>query len=390
MKRCNIIFIIESGFPCYTGGIENWLYNVIVRLPKEYKVTVISGTPSTYKTPFYEIPDNIRLLHFQSLDSFRVLRVLNSKTRLSKISILLHAQAIKRILEREVVPEETTIVALGTITVSMAALAYKKRHRAVRYICSSRGPHAEVESHRHPKIKSFLYRTERLTIYSADLFLVNGYDTRDYYKQLNGISGEVLLNGVDVHGFDEDNNSSPYSFGKPVIVSVGTVIDIKGVNELIKAFAILRKENKIDAALCFVGKGATLKYEALAKSLDISEDVHFLGNQKNVKPYLKNASIVACLSGGGGFSMAALEAMASRTPIVGWDSPVYQQFNKEEKTMELVETGNIKLLAEKLRYMFIHIENMKAMGEKARVISSRFDWSAVIQNLKYYLEDDKY
>lgn len=41
-NRKNIIFIIDSPFSFYAGGIETWLYNITSRLCKDNNITIFS------------------------------------------------------------------------------------------------------------------------------------------------------------------------------------------------------------------------------------------------------------------------------------------------------------------------------------------------------------
>ncbi len=376
-RRDSIFFVIESSFPEYTGGIENWLWNVAVRITERYNVYIISESTSIYKNSFYTLPDGIRLLRYKTWRNNRLMRFL-LRGCLRKYEVLCQSKAIERLMESNVKrPSETILFALGTITPSLGAYRFKKKHPEVLYVSSSRGPHAEVETTARPALEEFFYSQEYKNMKNADVVFVNGYDTKKYYEGF-GISGEVLLNGVDAERIENSNVSNPYDEMHQSIVSVGSLLDIKGVNELIKAFAVIEKSGKNNAYLYFVGKGDPTKYKNLASELGVGGEVFFLGNKSDVAPYLKHADVIACLSGGGGFSMAALEAMSSNRPIVAWDTDVYRQFNKDAHTMELVEYNNVPLLAEKVQRMLKNPEQYTTMANNANRISHQFSWSNVI------------
>lgn len=385
IKRHNIFFIIESAFPYYTGGIENWLYNILIRLPKDYNTTVISDQCRCYNSPFYEIPNHIKIIKYRTPRWLHYLHYLVGDYA-RKFEILLKAKTIEKVISNHVdAPDDTILFALGTIAPSIACKKFKSKHESVRFLCSARGIHADTESISYPRISHFLFEQEEKNVHSADLLLTNGYDTQAYYFKHYAVKSLVLLNGVNVHAFDIDQSESPYEMHGPIIVSVGTLIDIKCVNELIKAFAILKKNKGVKAHLCFVGKCSSEKYKTLANELGISSDISFLGNKTNVIPYLKHADVATCLSEGGGFSMAALEAMASKTPIVAWDSPIYQQFNMTNKTMELVRVKDVEQLADALSTIINHKELFCELGLAAHREAQKYDWNNVLINLKKIL-----
>lgn len=385
MVRNNIFFIIESSFPEYTGGIENWLWNVSVRLADKFNVYIISESPSIYREPFYSIPSSIRILRYPTWRRNPIIRFL-LRGKLRKFEILYHSQSINKILKANVQdPSSSILFALGTITPSSASLQYKKTDSDILYVSSSRGPHAQVEANAIPSLKKYFFNEEKKNMVNADIVLVNGYDTLKYYESF-GIKGEVLLNGVDVTKLETLKENNPYDENSKVIVSVGSLLDIKGVNELIKAFSFVKPVIK-DVKLYFVGKGDSTKYQRLANALGVAKDIVFVGNKNNVAPYLQYANIAACLSGGGGFSMAALEAMASKTPIIAWDTDVYRQFNSTAHTMELVEYNNVERLGQKIREMLLDLPKYKKMGVDANNYARQFDWKNVITNMINILEN---
>lgn len=383
MKRSKFVFVIESQFPCVSGGIENWLYNIIRNIPNNVDVKVISEESTRGISPFYDI--SVQQAHYPSLRKNRLLSFLFRRP-LRWIEILFVGNKILRVLNSVVDdPSKTFIFCLSTMAPSTAGLKYKSQNPSACVICSSRGPHAEVEAAHNKWLKNWLFGIEKNNVLNSDIFFVNGFDMADYYKNLYDRLGIVLKNGVDIHRFDIKHDT-PYPIkDKKIILSVGTLIDIKGVNELIKAFALIK--DTTDTVVCFLGKGNPKRYIDLAYSLKVEDKVYFLGSTQNVVPYLQNADVITCLSGGGGFAMAALEAMCSKTPIIAWDSAVYHQFNNEIKTMKLVPEKNIEMLADAIVTVLKEPDSFKQLTNNAYILAKKFDWKIVVEEMFNYCEE---
>ena len=380
MKR--VIFLIESSFPYYAGGIETWLYNVSKRLVDSSEVYIVSEVPVYYKKPLFELDPRIKLRKYWSIRSIRAFRYF-LKGYIAEIESKLRMIFMRRAISRLLISsDECVVVALGTLNTATVVRRLKKKYPHFIFICSARGPHAEVLSNRYPLLKSYYFKQEKTNLISADISWANGYDTVEYFRGF-GINTRLMKNGVDIEKFSVLSDN-PYTSPKKIILSVATLLDIKCISELIKAFFILSQKRADDCELVFVGKGDKDKYVELARSLGISDRVLFWGHKSNVIPYLQYANVITCLSGGGGLSMAALESMASGRPVVAWDTEVYRQFNKQQHTMVMVEEKNVNALAVAINDILDNEVEYLEMCKCAVREASQYDWKVVI---KEFLQD---
>jgi polysaccharide biosynthesis protein PelF len=106
---------------------------------------------------------------------------------------------------------------------------------------------------------------------------------------------------------------------RPTIVSVGRLHPIKGLDRLIEAHALVRREVP-DAQLVIAGPGDAYRaeLERLAARSGVADAVTFPGfvSQEQKIRLLRSAHVSALLSHSEGLPMAALEAMACGTPVV--------------------------------------------------------------------------
>lgn len=387
-KKCNIIFVIDSPFPYYAGGIETWLFNVSSRLCENHNVTIISQDKTFYREPFFQLNDKINVKTYKTLHSFWLCNFF-FRGKLRFVNTLGIIRMVEKILYRLVDNyAEHHVIALTTLFGATAAREVRDKRSNVRFICSARGPHAEIASKRQPFLSHYYEKMERRNLWEADLALSNGYDVIEYFAK-KGISTKLMKNGIDTTRFYErlpplpKNEVNPECFN---IVSVATLLEIKGISEMIKATSLLVNRGYHHVILLLVGKGGQEKYKQQAKELGVFDNVCFLGHRSNVAPYLQQANVICCLSGGGGLSMSALESMASNRPVIAWDTPVYRQFNRDRKTMELVEEKNCERLADAIEQIMLYPEKCTRMTKDALLESGKYDWDIVVQDFENYLK----
>lgn len=376
--KYNVLFVIESSFPFFAGGIENWLYNVIGILHNKINITIVSEAPVEYDKAMYKLPTNVKLVNYHSLRSFWRMRFL-LRGPLGAIDYLTQKifmqKAIKKVLNEDSI---NTIIALNTLNATSATLSFKKKYSQLKYISCARTMHAEFAASYFPFLRKHFFAQEKRNMLSADSVWSNGYDTQEYYRGF-GIESLVMKNGVDYQRFATVSKPSPYPKGK-VIVSVGTLQEVKGYSYLLKAFSLI-KDKHTDANIYILGKGDPKYYQDMAKELGIIDRVIFEGHISDVSPYLQNATVCACLSGGSGLAMAAIEAMASGVPIIAWDTPVYHQFNHNCKTMELVPYQDAESLGERIDELLSNPSEYEAMSSSAQKEAKSFDWETVCDDI---------
>ena len=123
----------------------------------------------------------------------------------------------------------------------------------------------------------------------------------------------VIYNGIDLSRCESKES---YEMKTLRLLHIGRFNEQKNHEGLLKAFAKIVKQIP-DACLDLIGDGELEDaVKLLAKELGLTESVHFLGNQTNVYPYLKNADIFLLPSKYEGMPMTIIEAMGTGLPIV--------------------------------------------------------------------------
>ena len=132
----------------------------------------------------------------------------------------------------------------------------------------------------------------------------------------------VVHNPVElekIRAMSEEPVEEPlFDDGVPVVVSVGRLERVKGVEYLVRALALVLRERP--ARLVVVGDGSQKGYLlALAKHLGIAEHVHLVGRKNNPFKYLGRAAAFVMPSLSEGMPNVLIEAMACGCPVIATD-----------------------------------------------------------------------
>jgi glycosyltransferase involved in cell wall biosynthesis len=177
-----------------------------------------------------------------------------------------------------------------------------------------------------------------------------------------GQKAVVIHNGIDLGRFTA--GSAP---GK-LVVCVANLLPYKGQEVLLRALSLLPEEVRVELA----GRGPLeQRLRELAAELGLRERVRFLGYVQEVTTLYRTASICVVPSLWEGFSLAAVEAMASGVPVVASGVPGLAEVVGEAGL--LFEAGNPQDLAEKISALLCSPElwaEKRAQGlERAREFS---------------------
>lgn len=153
-----------------------------------------------------------------------------------------------------------------------------------------------------------------------------------------------------------------------VLVSVGRQDHQKGQRFLIGALARLLPHHP-DVRLLVVGRegGETVALQNAARSLGLSERVHFLGHREDVPDILAAADVFAFPSLFEGYPGAVLEAMALGLPIVASAIPPTREILEDGDTGLLVPPSDEVALTRALDRVLRSAELRRRLGDRARL-----------------------
>lgn len=149
---------------------------------------------------------------------------------------------------------------------------------------------------------------------------------------------------------------------QPLIAIIGRLEGVKRHDLFLKAVRIC-KERLPDISGLIIGEGPDREdLEQLAKKLNLSDNVFFLGERGDIRELLHHLYLVVSTSDYEGLAMNLLEAMATGLPVVATDAGGTSELIQSEKTGILVEVGNVNAIADGICKLIENPEMAKKIG----------------------------
>jgi phosphatidylinositol alpha-mannosyltransferase len=193
---------------------------------------------------------------------------------------------------------------------------------------------------------------------------------------------ELLPNGIDVAAFQQPRpRPAALPADRPLVVYVGRLEARKGVDHLIRAIAIARKELPA-ILLAIVGDGS--ERASLTALADGTDAVRFLGRVGDAElPAWIQAADVVCSPavGGESFGIVLLEAMACGKAIVASRIEGYEALVSRSRCASLVPPGDADALARELCALLTSPESRRRLGEAGAAAALDYDWPVVARRL---------
>ena len=171
------------------------------------------------------------------------------------------------------------------------------------------------------------------------------HSTFDIKKEI-----EVVYNFIDVKRF----NRKPFDAFKKVLAPNGEKVllhasnfrQVKRVPDVVEIFYEVQKE--IPSKLLFVGDGPErLPAEDLGRKLGIFEKMIFVGKQEQIEDVFAIADLFLLPSEYESFGLAALEAMASKVPVISSNAGGLKEVNIDGVTGYTANVGDVKTMSER-------------------------------------------
>lgn len=216
-----------------------------------------------------------------------------------------------------------------------------------------------------------LYRIHRA---SRVIFVSRAIQKSILQKQPFAGRSEVIHNGVDIHRFHpvrEREHPWRERLGLPsgavVFGQVSSLIERKGIDILLRAFAITSAQEPT-ARLVIVGDGPQRgEYEVLADKLGIQGRVVFTGNQIDPLPFYQHVLDVNVLaSRSDAFPLSLLEASACGLPNLAASVDGIPEAVADQVTGFLFAAGDHQMLAAKMLLLLQSLPLRRALGEAGR------------------------
>lgn len=229
---------------------------------------------------------------------------------------------LRRIIRLE---QPEIAVGMGGMTNWGLILAARLARKNTAVVIGEHG--AGALKYREDRMTSQMMRLLNWFLYPlADRIVAISEGVRQFLaKEMKAAEGKIVLihNPVDIKRIQRlarEQVDDPWlrDSNRPVVLWVGRLATVKGLEYLIGAFEHVIKE--IDARLILVGEGSLENaLRELIRRKGLQEKVRFAGFQSNPYRYMARSSVFAFPSLSEGFGMVLVEAMACGLPVVAAD-----------------------------------------------------------------------
>lgn len=193
-----------------------------------------------------------------------------------------------------------------------------------------------------PVITFSINQSDAVTAVSANL----KEDTYRLFPVTKDI--DVVHNFIDIKHYEHITDPCFRPFyaleNEHIITHVSNFRKVKRVEDVVKVFAGIRKS--MPAKLLLVGDGPERNHiESLCRELGLWSDVRFLGKLKTVEKVLAVSDLFLLTSETESFGLSALEAMASKVPVISTNTGGLPEVNIHGVTGFTSNVGDVDDMA---------------------------------------------
>jgi|TARA_B110000196_G_scaffold145126_1_gene125602 N-acetyl-alpha-D-glucosaminyl L-malate synthase BshA len=187
---------------------------------------------------------------------------------------------------------------------------------------------------------------------------------------------QVIPNFIDSNLYkyemDEVLRRNFASNDEKIIIHISNFRKVKRVQDVLNVFAKIKEV--IPSKLLLIGDGPErLEMEQLSRNLNLCDSVRFIGKLKAVEKVLSVSDLFLLPSDTESFGLVALEAMASKVPVISSNSGGLPEVNIDGKTGFLLEVKDVNAMARKAIYLLKNQELLEDFKQNAYKHAMEFD-----------------
>lgn len=228
-----------------------------------------------------------------------------------------------------------------------------------------------------------------LIVKSAKVNLALSKSGVEFLSHLGASNGRVLPNGIDVESFARKPIINSNTLNSTTITFVGRLVYLKGVQDLIHAFAELRRE--FAGLRLLIGGDGPYRYKLEQKVRELClENVSFLGKlePQDVVGILNITDVFVNPSYSEGVPTTVLEAMAAGIPAVATNVGGTYELTKDAGSVLFVAPGDLEALKDAIQVLLRDKENRKEMGRRGQeYIRNNLSWDRIIDKWEDVIQD---
>ncbi len=236
----------------------------------------------------------------------------------------------------------------------------------------------------HPNYKNAV----EFSINNSDVVTTVSDSLRDDTLRLFNITKEikVIYNFIDLDKYPEMDEKDRgrdaiATKDEKIITHISNLRPVKRASDVVEVFYKIQQE--IPAKLLLVGEGPDKeKIEYQVNKLGILDKVHFLGNSQEVNKLLCYSDLFLLPSASESFGLAALEAMAARTPVISTNTGGLPEVNIQGETGFLSDVGDTEDMAKNGLFILRDADRLDEFKKNALAQAKRFSLPNILPTYK--------
>ncbi len=236
----------------------------------------------------------------------------------------------------------------------------------------------------HPNYKTAV----EFSINNSDVVTTVSESLKNDTLRLFNITKEinVIYNFIDFEKYPEIKSAECQrdtiaKDNERIISHISNLRPVKRAADVITIFHKIQKE--IPSKLLLVGEGPDREIiEFMVKNLGLIDKVLFLGNSNEVNKLLCYSDLFLLPSETESFGLAALEAMAAKTPVISSNTGGLSEVNINGTTGFLNDVGDTDAMAKNGIYILENSERLEKFKQNARSHAKDFSLENVLPKYK--------
>lgn len=192
---------------------------------------------------------------------------------------------------------------------------------------------------------------------------------------------QVITNFIDNGEFDSNNECTRRQFAtddEKILIHVSNLRPVKRIGEVLAIFKNVHK--LIKSKLIIIGEGPDMEIisQFLEENPALIGEIRLLGKVNDLYKILQLSDVFLLPSEQESFGLAALEAMAARTPVISSNAGGIPEVNLQGITGFLAEIGNVEAMSN-YTIKLLSDENLLAeMKKNAKEQAIKFDLQNIL------------
>ena len=196
-------------------------------------------------------------------------------------------------------------------------------------------------------------------------------------RELLVIPNFICLEQYHLNGSIERLKKSFAPKNEKILVHISNFRKVKRTEDVIRIFDLVRKQ--LPAKLVMVGDGPERhKLEELCRKLGICNLVKFVGKVKDTERILAASDVFILPSESESFGLAALEAMAAKTPVISSNTGGIPEVNKQGVSGFLSAVGDVEDMAKNTLKILSDEATLNRFKEGAYQQAKKFDIHTIL------------